>query len=57
MNPATLPLWKRPGDLALAAFFSISVVYGLLVSLPEGLVFRSRRRVPGPRCAHSMAGR
>jgi hypothetical protein len=28
---------RRPFDLALAGFFSISVVYGLLVSLPEGL--------------------
>jgi hypothetical protein len=31
------PLHRRPLDLALVAFFSISAVYGLLFSLPEGL--------------------
>jgi hypothetical protein len=34
---APLPLRRRPLDAALAAFFSISVLYGLLFSLPEGL--------------------
>ena len=33
----TTPIWRRPLDLALAAFFSISVLYGFLFSLPEGL--------------------
>ena len=28
---------KRPFDLALIAFFSVSVLYGFLFSLPEGL--------------------
>jgi hypothetical protein len=28
---------RRPLDLALVAFFSISVLYGFLFSLPEGL--------------------
>jgi len=32
-----LPIYRRPFDLALILFFSISVVYGLLFSLPEGL--------------------
>lgn len=36
MNGAA-PLWRRPLDLVLAAFFVISVLYGLLFSLPEGL--------------------
>lgn len=31
------PLWRRPFDLALALFFSVSVLYGFLFSLPEGL--------------------
>jgi len=31
------PLWRRPFDLALAVFFSVSVLYGFLFSLPEGL--------------------
>jgi hypothetical protein len=31
------PIWRRPLDLAFAAFFSISVLYGFLFSLPEGL--------------------
>lgn len=31
------PIWRRPFDLALVAFFSISVLYGFLFSLPEGL--------------------
>lgn len=30
-------LRKRPLDLALIGFFSVSAAYGLLVSLPEGL--------------------
>ena len=32
-----LPIYRRPFDLALILFFSISVVYGFLFSLPEGL--------------------
>lgn len=32
-----LPLRRRPLDAGLAAFFSISVLYGFLFSLPEGL--------------------
>ncbi|MBW2270193.1 MAG: DUF2781 domain-containing protein [Deltaproteobacteria bacterium] len=31
------PIYQRPLDLSLIAFFSISVLYGLLFSLPEGL--------------------
>lgn len=31
------PIHRRPLDLALIAFFSITVLYGLLFSLPEGL--------------------
>ncbi len=31
------PLYRRPLDLALVAFFCITVLYGLLFSLPEGL--------------------
>ncbi len=31
------PIHRRPLDLVLVAFFSISVVYGFLFSLPEGL--------------------
>ena len=31
------PIHKRPFDLVLIAFFSISVLYGFLFSLPEGL--------------------
>lgn len=31
------PLFKRPIDLALVAFFVITVLYGVLFSLPEGL--------------------
>jgi hypothetical protein len=31
------PIWRRPLDLVLAAFFSVSVLYGFLFSLPEGL--------------------
>lgn len=31
------PLIRRPLDLGLVLFFMISVVYGLLFSLPEGL--------------------
>jgi len=31
------PIWRRPLDLFLVAFFSLSVVYGFLFSLPEGL--------------------
>ena len=31
------PLHRRPLDLALVLFFSVSVLYGFLFSLPEGL--------------------
>ncbi len=31
------PITRRPLDLALITFFSISVLYGFLFSLPEGL--------------------
>jgi hypothetical protein len=31
------PVWKRPLDLVLVMFFSVSVLYGFLFSLPEGL--------------------
>jgi hypothetical protein len=31
------PIQRRPLDLLLAAFFSVSVLYGFLFSLPEGL--------------------
>lgn len=31
------PIYKRPVDLVLAVFFSVSVLYGFLFSLPEGL--------------------
>jgi hypothetical protein len=31
------PIWRRPLDLGLALFFSLSVAYGFLFSLPEGL--------------------
>ena len=32
-----IPITRRPFDLALVCFFSISVLYGFLFSLPEGL--------------------
>jgi hypothetical protein len=31
------PIHRRPVDLALVCFFSMSVLYGILFSLPEGL--------------------
>lgn len=34
---ANRPLYRRPLDLGLVLFFSISVLYGFLFSLPEGL--------------------
>ena len=34
---SALPLSRRPLDLGLIAFFSVSVLYGFLFSLPEGL--------------------
>jgi hypothetical protein len=33
----TVPLNRRPMDLAFIAFFSVSVLYGFLFSLPEGI--------------------
>ena len=35
--PLPDPILRRPLDLALVVFFSVSVVYGFLFSLPEGL--------------------
>jgi len=32
-----IPIHRRPLDLTLVAFFSISILYGFLFSLPEGL--------------------
>lgn len=37
MAGPTIPLRRRPLDLALVLFFSLSVLYGFLFSLPEGL--------------------
>jgi hypothetical protein len=37
MTRMVRPITRRPLDLALVAFFSISVLYGFLFSLPEGL--------------------
>ena len=37
MDAAAIPLRRRPIDLVLVCFFAVSVVYGLLFSLPEGL--------------------
>jgi emopamil binding protein len=34
---ATAPIYRRPLDLALVLFFSVSVLYGFLFSLPEGI--------------------
>ena len=31
------PIYRRPFDLVLVCFFSISVAYGFLFSLPEGI--------------------
>jgi hypothetical protein len=31
------PIYKRPLDLGLLCFFSLSILYGFLYSLPEGL--------------------
>ncbi len=31
------PIWHRPLDLLLVAFFLVSISYGFLFSLPEGL--------------------
>ncbi len=36
MTPNT-PIYRRPLDFGLVLFFSISVLYGFLFSLPEGL--------------------
>jgi hypothetical protein len=33
----TVPIHRRPLDLALVLFFSLSVLYGFLFSLPEGI--------------------
>jgi len=35
--PGVRPLLKRPVDLVLIGFFTISVLYGFLYSLPQGL--------------------
>ena len=42
------PITRRPLDLGLALFFSISVLYGFLFSLPEGLGADGSRSRPGP---------
>src|SRR4030095_7289110 len=34
---APVPIYRRPLDLALVLFFSVSVLYGFLFSLPEGI--------------------
>ena len=34
---AAVPIYRRPLDLAFILFFSVSVLYGLLFSLPEGI--------------------
>jgi hypothetical protein len=48
---------RRPLDLALAAFFSISVLYGFLFSLPEGLGLPVAADSPWPplRALHEWA--
>jgi hypothetical protein len=33
----TTPITQRPKDMAFIAFFSVSVLYGFLFSLPEGI--------------------
>ena len=50
-------LRERPLDLLLVAFFSVSVAYGLLVSLPEGLGLPVSPDSPGPplRALHGWA--
>ena len=47
-DAGTRPLWKRPLDLALAVFFSVSIVYGFLFSLPEALGVRVAPDSPWP---------
>ena len=31
------PIFRRPVDLLFIAFFTVSILYGFLFSLPEGL--------------------
>lgn len=51
------PISRRPLDLALVAFFSVSVVYGFLFSLPEGLGVPVSAESPWPplRALHGWA--
>jgi hypothetical protein len=51
------PIYRRPLDFALVAFFSISVVYGFLFSLPEGLGVPVAQDSPWPplRMLHDWA--
>ena len=37
MTGATTPILRRPIDVVLISFFTVSVLYGFLFSLPEGL--------------------
>src|SRR5262245_52068348 len=48
---------RRPLDLALAVFFGVTIAYGLLFSLPEGLGFRVAPDSPWPplRSLHGWA--
>src|SRR4030095_13126768 len=39
---------RRPFDLALVAFFAVTILYGLLFSLPEGLGVPCSPHSPGP---------
>ena len=51
------PIYRRPFDLALVAFFSVSVLYGFLFSLPEGLGVPVAPDTPWPplRALHEWA--
>jgi hypothetical protein len=52
-----IPIYRRPLDLVLVLFFSVSVVYGLVFSLPEGLGVPVAADSPWPplRALHSWA--
>ena len=51
------PIFRRPLDLLFIAFFFVSIVYGLLFSLPEGLGVPVAADSPWPplRALHSWA--
>jgi hypothetical protein len=51
------PIYRRPLDLALVLFFSISVLYGFLFSLPEGIGIPVASDSPWPplRALHEWA--